>query len=80
MTERQAIVLKDRYSRKLLERPEVCGVGVTRDKDSKEYVVSVLLAADETPELRQQIADDLEGHPFTTIVTGPFKLLRGGLA
>lgn len=75
VTEREAMTLKRRYSRKLMERPEVCGVGVTEADDGEGYVLAVLLSADATPQLRDQVEADLDGHPFKFIVTGPFRLL-----
>ncbi len=74
MTRRQALRLKNRYSRRLLARPEVAGVGVGRGNRRGSFHVVVFVTSEPTAELSQELTAVVEGNPFKLIKSGPFQL------
>jgi hypothetical protein len=74
LSEQKANEIKDRYALHLLNQPGVSGVGVEKDEGGGYLIVVHLNSHD--PKIRQNLPQELEGHPVKFIKSGPF--YKGG--
>jgi hypothetical protein len=63
--------LKKRHSPALLRQPGVCGVDIETTPSGEAVLTVHLDTAD--PAVRDQLPDQLEGHPVRYVHTGPFR-------
>jgi len=70
MSEEQVRKIKRRYSRRLLQEPGVCGVGVEKENDGN-FVLAVHLDAN-LPKAGETIPDFIEGCQVKRYFSGPF--------
>jgi hypothetical protein len=70
-TEEEIREVKRRHSPRLLNQPGVSGVGIERDEQGN-YVLAVHL---DDPAAREQLPDEIDGHPVKYVHSGPFRKL-----
>ena len=70
-SEKEVAAIKDRVSFRLLDLPEVSGVGVEKD-DAGGFVLAVHLNTDKA-EIRKRVRDEVKGSQVKFVLSGPFK-------
>ncbi|MEK6301595.1 MAG: hypothetical protein AABO41_12805 [Acidobacteriota bacterium] len=70
-SEKEVTAIKDRVSFRLLDLPEVSGVGVEKD-EAGGFVLAVHLNTDEAG-IRKRVLDEVKGGPVRFVVSGPFE-------
>ena len=73
-TEEEVSRVKEQHSFRLLQMPEVSGVGVEKD-ESGGYVLTIHLNAD-APALRDRLSAEINEVPIKFIHSGPFRPLK----
>lgn len=70
-SEKEVTAIKDRVAFRLLDLPEVSGVGV--EKDEKDgYTLAIHLNTDNSG-IRKRVLDEVKGSPVRFVLSGPFK-------
>ena len=70
-SEKEVTKIKDQIAFKLLDQPEVSGVGVEKD-DKDGYVLAIHLNTDD-PEIRKRLAVQIKGAPVKFLSSGPYR-------
>jgi len=73
-SEKEVTAIKDRVAFRLLDLPEVSGVGVEKD-ESGGYTLAVHLNTDSSG-IRKRVLDEVKDSPVKFVISGPFKKQR----
>ena len=73
-SEKEVTAIKDRVAFRLLDLPEVSGVGVEKD-EAGGYTLAVHLNTDSSG-IRKRVLDEVKDSPVKFVISGPFKKQR----
>jgi hypothetical protein len=75
-SEKEVTAIKDRIAFRLLDLPEVSGVGVEKD-ETGGYTLAVHLNTDSS-KIRKRVLDEVKGSPVKFVISGPYQKQPAG--